>query len=167
MKCVVVDTELGWIGLGISERGLHLTTVPAPTARQAEEKIRLRGASETPQVDDAGDWPEKLRRYARGEATALDGALDLAQGTPFQQAVWRALLDIPCGETRTYKQIAERIGRPRASRAVGQAVGANPLPIVVPCHRVVASDGLGGFGGGLAMKKRLLEIEGASSTSRA
>jgi methylated-DNA-[protein]-cysteine S-methyltransferase len=161
MKYVVVDTALGWIGLGIGERGLRLTTLPVATAREAEEEIRLQGASESARRDEAGGWPEKLRRYARGDATALDGALDLAQGTPFQQAVWRALLEIPCGETRTYKQIAERIGRPRAARAVGQAVGANPLPIVVPCHRVVAGDGLGGFGGGLAMKKRLLELERA------
>jgi methylated-DNA-[protein]-cysteine S-methyltransferase len=161
MKYVVVDTALGWIGLGIGERGLRLATLPLPTTGQAEVEIRLRGPSQPAQADEAGGWPEKLRRYARGEATALDGALDLAQGTPFQQAVWRALLEIPCGETRTYKQIAERIGRPRAARAVGQAVGANPLPIVVPCHRVVAGDGLGGFGGGLAMKKRLLELERA------
>ena len=163
MKSLVVRTELGWIGLGISERGLRLTTLPMPTAGQAEEEVRLQGASESARPDEVGGWPEKLRRYARGEATALDGALDLAQGTPFQQAVWRALLEIPCGETRTYKQIAEWIGRPQAARAVGQAVGANPLPLVVPCHRVVASDGLGGFGGGLAMKKRLLKLEGAST----
>jgi methylated-DNA-[protein]-cysteine S-methyltransferase len=159
MKYVVVDTALGWIGLGIGVRGLRLTTLPVATAREAEEEIRLQGASESARPDEAGDWPETLRRYARGDATALDGALDLEQGTPFQQAVWRALLEIPCGETRTYKQIAERIGRPQAARAVGQAVGANPLPIVVPCHRVVAGDGLGGFGGGPAMKKRLLELE--------
>ena len=159
MKFVVVDTDLGWICLGVTERGLRLTTLPASSRRQAEEEIRLRGASEPAASNEAGDWPAKLRRYACGDATALDGALDLAQGTPFQQAVWRALLEIPCGETRTYKQIAEQIGRPRAARAVGQAVGANPLPIVVPCHRVVAGNGLGGFGGGLAMKRRLLEIE--------
>jgi methylated-DNA-[protein]-cysteine S-methyltransferase len=162
MKWVVVETALGWIGLGISERGLRLTTLPAPTAEQAEEELRLSGASEPASPRDAGEWPEKLRRYARNEAAALDGTLDLTQGTPFQQAVWRALLEIPCGETRTYGQIAEQIGRPRAARAVGQAVGANPLPIIVPCHRVVASDGLGGFGGGLAMKKRLLKLERAS-----
>jgi len=161
MKRVVVDTALGWIGLGIGEHGLRLTTLPMPTPGQAEEEIRLQGASESAGPDEAGDWPGKLRRYARGDPSALHGALDLAQGTPFQQAVWRALLDIPCGETRTYKQIAELIGRPRAARAVGQAVGANPLPVVVPCHRVVASDGLGGFGGGLAMKKRLLKLERA------
>lgn len=161
MKYAVVQTELGWIGLGISERGLHLTTLPLPTAAQAEEELRCRGASEPALPDDAGDWPQKLRRYARGDATALDGALDLAQGTPFQRQVWRALLEIPCGETRTYGQVAEQIGRPWAARAVGQAVGANPLPIVVPCHRVVGSGGLGGFGGGLALKKRLLALEGA------
>ncbi len=162
MKGLVVQTELGWIGLGLSERGLRAVTLPATSARQAEEELYRRGAIEPLPAQEAGDWPEKLRRYARGEAASLDGELDLTQGTPFQQAVWRALLNIPCGETRTYKQIAEQIGRPRAMRAVGQAVGANPLPIVVPCHRVVAAGGLGGFGGGLAMKKRLLQLENAS-----
>jgi O-6-methylguanine DNA methyltransferase len=121
----------------------------------------LQGASEPASRREVVGWAEKLRRYACGETTVLDGTLDLAQGTPFQQAVWKALLQIPCGETRTYGQIAEQIGRPRAARAVGQAVGSNPLPIVVPCHRVVASTGLGGFGGGLAMKKRLLALERA------
>jgi methylated-DNA-[protein]-cysteine S-methyltransferase len=161
MRYAVVDTNLGWIGLGISERGLRLTTLPRPTASQAEEAVRLQGASEPASRREVAGWAEKLRRYACGETTVLDGTLDLAQGTPFQQAVWKALLQIPCGETRTYGQIAEQIGRPRAARAVGQAVGSNPLPIVVPCHRVVASTGLGGFGGGLAMKKRLLALERA------
>lgn len=82
------------------------------------------------------------------------------QATPFQRAVWEALLRIPVGETRTYGQLAAAIGRPKAARAVGQACGANPIPVLIPCHRVVAgSGGLGGFSGGLEWKRRLLAVE--------
>lgn len=85
----------------------------------------------------------------------------LKGATPFQKKVWKVLQTIPYGETRTYKWVAQKIGKPRAVRAVGQACGANPLPLIIPCHRVVASGGkLGGFSLGVAMKKRLLKLEG-------
>jgi methylated-DNA-[protein]-cysteine S-methyltransferase len=159
MKGLVIETELGWIGLALNGCGLCAVTLPTPDARQAEEQLRRQGVTEPLPEEEARGWPEKLRRYARGESTVFDGETDLSRGTQFQQTVWRALLDIPCGETRTYGQIADQIGRPRVMRAVGQAVGANPLPVVVPCHRVVAANGLGGFGGGLALKKKLLRLE--------
>jgi len=159
MKFSIVETKLGWIGLGLNGCGLRLLTLPAATAAAAEGELRSHGATEP--SASAGDWPEKLRRYLNGESAALSGALDLEQGTAFQRQVWRALLAIPRGETRTYRQVAEEIERPRAARAVGQAVAANPLPIVVPCHRVVSGHGLGGYGGGLALKKKLLKLEGA------
>lgn len=82
------------------------------------------------------------------------------RGTEFQQAVWRQLLRIPCGETRTYRQIAEALGSPTATRAVGAANGANPIALVIPCHRVIGADGrLTGYGGGLDLKARLLDFE--------
>lgn len=85
------------------------------------------------------------------------------QGTPFRRAVWEALLGVPWGTTASYGDIARRIGRPRAARAVGAANGANPLPIVIPCHRIVGADGsLTGFGGGLPIKERLLALEGVA-----
>jgi len=85
----------------------------------------------------------------------------LTLGTPFQQKVWKVLQTIPYGETRTYKWVAQKIGKPKAVRAVGQACGANPLPLIIPCHRVVASGNkLGGFSGGLRLKKKLLRREG-------
>lgn len=81
-------------------------------------------------------------------------------GTPFQIKVWRAIQTIPYGETRSYLWIAKKIGNPKAVRAVGQACGANPLPLLIPCHRVVAShQKIGGFGGGLPLKRRLLQLE--------
>lgn len=91
--------------------------------------------------------------------------LDLSAGTPFQQTVWRALGQIPIGQTRSYGEIAGAIGQPKAVRAVGGACGANPIPVLVPCHRVLAANGkLGGFSGGLDWKRKLLESEGVNPT---
>ncbi|HKE43248.1 MAG TPA: methylated-DNA--[protein]-cysteine S-methyltransferase [Steroidobacteraceae bacterium] len=104
----------------------------------------------------------QLSEYFAGERQVFDLELAMA-GTPFQRAVWSALREIPYGETISYGELARRLGRPRAVRAVGSANGANPVPIIVPCHRVIGSDGsLTGFGGGLDMKRRLLALEGAA-----
>jgi O-6-methylguanine DNA methyltransferase len=101
-----------------------------------------------------------LSRYWTGEPTEFDLKLDLSLSTPFQAAVWKTLRMIPYGETRSYDWIAEQIGRPSASRAVGRACGRNRLPILIPCHRVIRKDGsLGGYTGGLTIKKRLLKLE--------
>jgi len=101
----------------------------------------------------------QLRLYFSGQLEAFD--LPLApKGTPFQQDVWQALTKIPYGETRSYAEIAKKIGRPDAVRAVGAANGQNPIPIVIPCHRVIGSNGkLTGFGGGLPAKRFLLDLE--------
>lgn len=117
----------------------------------------------------AADWQEnakpfrraiqQLEEYFAGKRQSFD--LDLAPaGTPFQLKVWRALRRIPYGETWSYGQLAQRVGNPKAARAVGAANGQNPLPIVVPCHRVIGANGsLTGFGGGLGIKQKLLELE--------
>ena len=106
-----------------------------------------------------GEAARQLREYFAAKRTGFD--LPLApEGTPFQRAVWRQLQQIPYGETISYGELARRVGNPKASRAVGSANGANPLPIVIPCHRVIAGDGsLGGFGGGLPTKQTLLALE--------
>jgi O-6-methylguanine DNA methyltransferase len=102
---------------------------------------------------------EELQAYSAGELKQFTVPVDL-RGTPFQLEVWRALLDIPYAETRTYADIARRTGRPRAFRAVGLANHSNPIAIIVPCHRVLGSNGrLVGYGGGLGLKKALLEHE--------
>jgi O-6-methylguanine DNA methyltransferase len=102
----------------------------------------------------------QLCRYFGGQPVTVRAPLDLSGGTPFQRKVWRALQTIPYGQTRSYAWIARKIGQPNAVRAVGSACGANPIPIIVPCHRVVRSDGgLGGFSAGLGWKKRLLALE--------
>jgi O-6-methylguanine DNA methyltransferase len=101
----------------------------------------------------------ELQEYAEGRRKKFTVPLDLV-GTPFQQKVWQALCEIPYGETRSYQQIARRVGNPKASRAVGMANHYNPVAIVVPCHRVIASDGsLGGYAGGLEMKRQMLRLE--------
>ena len=103
----------------------------------------------------------QLRAYFAGALRRFDLPLD-PQGSAFQKRVWQHLETIPYGATRSYRQVAESVGTPQAVRAVGAANGANPIPIVIPCHRVIGSSGkLTGYGGGLELKKRLLELEGA------
>ncbi len=105
---------------------------------------------------------EQLEAYFAGELRDFDLAL-APTGTVFQEHVWHALAEIPYGQTISYGRLAERIGRPGSSRAVGSANGRNPLPIVLPCHRVIGSDGsLTGYGGGLPIKRALLELEGVA-----
>jgi methylated-DNA-[protein]-cysteine S-methyltransferase len=106
-----------------------------------------------------------IEAYFAGDLAAID-AIDVETGgTPFQRSVWKALREIPCGETRTYSELARRIGRPAAVRAVGMANGSNPVPVVVPCHRVVGADGtLTGYGGGLDRKRWLLAHEAAAQS---
>jgi methylated-DNA-[protein]-cysteine S-methyltransferase len=105
------------------------------------------------------DAVDQLGAYFAGDLTDFDIELDL-RGTEFQQRVWKALLTIPYGETRSYREIAEQIGAPGAARAVGLANGHNPIAIVVPCHRVIGASGsLTGYGGGLDRKRTLLELE--------
>ena len=96
------------------------------------------------------------------QTSDLNGVAVNLQVTDFQRKVLNAIRDIPRGEVRSYGWVARKIGKPKAARAVGQALGANPVPVVVPCHRVVSSTGLGGYGGGLHRKKELLSLEGVS-----
>lgn len=103
---------------------------------------------------------EQLEAYFAGNLKCFDLPLE-PEGTAFQQQVWQALLDIPYGTTTSYGELARRINRPAASRAVGAANGSNPIPIIIPCHRVIGVNGtLTGYGGGLEIKRRLLELEG-------
>ncbi len=127
------------------------------------------------QLDGPHAWPhdphhpvlvaaiEQLQQYLRGERTRFELPLDLAGGTPFQQDVWRALLSVGCGHTTSYAALSQQLGRPTAVRAVGAAVGRNPISVVVPCHRVLGKDGsLTGYAGGLERKGALLQLEGAA-----
>jgi methylated-DNA-[protein]-cysteine S-methyltransferase len=158
-----LDSPLG--PLLIAGRDGELTFIGLPQGRSAGRP------APTWQRDD-GAWREARRQltaYFAGTLTVFDLPLRPG-GTPFQQQVWQALREIPYGETRSYGRLAAAIGRPAAVRAVGRANGSNPLPIVIPCHRVIGSDGtLTGYGGGLAAKQWLLELErrGRASSSAA
>ena len=137
-------------------RWIDLTDTPAETlAKQLSAKI-------LPDDEPNEAVLVQLHEYLRGNRRTFDLPLDL-RGTPFQVSVWHALAEIPFGETASYGAIAEQVGRPRAVRAVGQAVGANPVAIVLPCHRVIGSSGnLTGYAGGLPLKERLLALEKGS-----
>ena len=142
---------------------LLLVACGATLTRIEFENDRHAGGPGADGVQDDRPFVETARQldeYFAGRRRQFD--LDLAPaGTPFQRSVWHALQEIPYGETRSYAEIAACIDRPRAVRAVGAANGQNPLPIVIPCHRVIGSNGdLTGFGGGLEMKRRLLQLEG-------
>lgn len=117
---------------------------------------------------DPGGLSGRLAAYFAGELTAIEAMPGATAGTAFQRAVWQALRDIPCGTAISYAELARRIGRPAAVRAVGLANGANPIGVVVPCHRVIGADGsLTGYGGGLERKRWLLAHEGWQAPARA
>ena len=147
-ETIVVASAVG--PLGIESDGASITRVA----------FHARGVvSSTVPAGPIAQVVQQLDEYFNGRRTTFSVPL-APDGTPFQQSVWRALLDIPFGETRSYADIARMIGRPAAVRAVGAANGQNPIPIIVPCHRVIGSNGsLTGFGGGLAMKEFLLRHE--------
>ena len=113
---------------------------------------------------DPGGLSSAMRRYFKGDRAVIDKLPVKTAGTPFQRSVWKALRKIKCGTTISYAELARRIGRPKAVRAVGLANGQNPIGVVVPCHRVIGSNGsLTGYGGGLPRKKWLLEHEGVQT----
>ena len=157
----VFPTPLGWMGLQGSEAGVQRLLLPQPSAQEVLQILggNLRGATEDASI--FGDLPRRLVLYLEGKGPSLDDPLDLDGATPFQRDVWAQTRLIPPGQTRSYAWVARGAGRPRAVRAAGSALGRNSVPLLIPCHRVVRSDGgLGGFTGGLEMKKRLLQIEG-------
>jgi len=155
------DTPIGVLRVASSEAGLAYLELPHESGPGLHGFLRraFPGGREVDGFAPNRRAIAQLREYLEGKRTEFDLPLDL-RGTAFQLAVWTALRDIPYGETRSYAEVAEAVGRPRAVRAVGAANGANPLALVIPCHRVIASDGsLGGYAGGLALKARLLAME--------
>jgi methylated-DNA-[protein]-cysteine S-methyltransferase len=156
-----VDTPVGTLLLAGCDHGLQVIGFQCGKGSRGPEPDWQESPSSFRRVT------QQLQQYFRGKRTVFD--LKLApKGTAFQKAVWEALAAIPYGQTRTYADIAKAIGRPRAVRAVGLANGRNPLPIVVPCHRVIGKDGsLVGYGGGLTIKQALLDLEDAKPRNSA
>jgi methylated-DNA-[protein]-cysteine S-methyltransferase len=156
-----LDTAIGTLLIVGDAAAVHRITFPQ-RGRAAKPEPEWQESQRGP----VGEALRQLREYFAGKRAGFDLPLAPA-GTAFQRSVWRQLQEIPYGETISYGELARRVGNPKASRAVGSANGANPLPIVIPCHRVIAGDGtLGGFGGGLLTKQTLLALELRASLAK-
>lgn len=157
----IMDTLIGQLVVASTERGLIRIILPGEECydfhsyinKMYPEEIPIEGRGRNRQIID------QLHEYFNGYRTTFSLSLEL-RGTEFQRSVWKAVADVPYGQTRSYGEIAREIGRPKACRAVGAANGTNPIPIVVPCHRIIGADGsMTGFGGGIPLKKKLLRLE--------
>ncbi len=161
------NTDIGWLGILGSGKGLVAITLPQHSAQEA---LKLQGDSLNYANRSPGlfsDLTERLKTYSSGHKITFPDELDLSGATDFQRQVWQKTRLIPYGETRSYRWVAEQIGKPEAVRAVGQALARNPLPIIIPCHRVLNIDGrLGGYTGGVRMKKHLLNLETSAKSAK-
>jgi O-6-methylguanine DNA methyltransferase len=157
----VFETEMGWVGIAGADGKISELALPRPTRAEAVSAISAgTGDQAVESLHDFSGQAEQIAAYFAGQDTDLTCDLELSDHTDFQRRVWAKAREIPYGEMRSYGWIADQIGCSAGPRAVGQAMGANPVPIIVPCHRVVRSDGgLGGFSAGLHWKVRLLEME--------
>ena len=156
------NTGVGWVGILGSTRGLLSITLPQRSTQEARQLLGDRVNRATWSPGRFQDLMKQLKIYFGGRRAAFPDELDLSRATAFQREVWEVTRLIPYGETRSYTWVAKQIKKPRAVRAVGQALARNPLPIIIPCHRVVAGDGkLGGYSGGIETKRQLLYLEGS------
>ena len=162
MVAGVVETPLGWAGVALTKKGIRHATLFHRSKAACEGELRSVGAVFEPRAE-LDRALALLAGYASGEGTSLDEfPVDLPPCTDFHRETWLALREIPRGETRSYGWLARHVGHADSPRAIGAAMGANPIPLWLPCHRVIGSHGgLHGFGGGLEMKRQLLELEGA------
>lgn len=176
-KTIIFRTRFGWMGLVGTPQGIARIVLPRASRRAVASELSPRavarngrravrppslrkdrvGAVETV----LGQARQQLTNFFQGSRRTLDFPLDLSHGSSFQRRVWLAAQRIPFGRVRSYGWIASRVGGARYARAVGHALGSNPVPVIVPCHRVVGHNGsLTGFAGGLPLKRKLLELEG-------
>ncbi len=164
LKYITFNSDVGWLGILGSAKGLLCVTLPRRSVQEAHQLLgdRVNHAAWSPRLFD--DLIQRLRIYFGAHKAVFPDELDLSGATPFQRQVWEITRLIPYGETRSYTRVAEQIGKPGAARAVGQALARNPLPVIVPCHRVVNTNArLGGYSGGVEMKKYLLYLEASAS----
>lgn len=156
-------TDIGWVAILGSVKGLLGITLPQSSAQEAQRLLGkgLNRATWAPGRFE--DVARRLKAYFSGHRVVFADELDLSSATPFQREVWRITRLIPYAQTRSYSWLAEQTSQPGAARAVGQALARNPLPIIIPCHRVVRNDGkAGGFSGGLELKRYLLALEASA-----
>ncbi|HIG80349.1 MAG TPA: methylated-DNA--[protein]-cysteine S-methyltransferase [Verrucomicrobiales bacterium] len=153
MNAALIDTPLGKFRAQFTERGLARLQFPKTAADPIDDSIE-------PPKNWLRQATAALKTMLAGHAPKTLPPLDLSTGTAFQQQTWRAMLRIPAGRTRGYGELARAVRRPKAARAIGGACGANPIPVLIPCHRVIGASGsLTGFSGGMHWKVKLLEIE--------
>jgi methylated-DNA-[protein]-cysteine S-methyltransferase len=162
---ILFRTKLGWMGLVGGENGVQRIYLPEPTPEDLRRRIRKEFPESREGAPSLEQAKEEILEYLEGRRTRFGMDLDLSSATPFQRKVYQVMLAIPFGRVHTYRWLAERIGNPKGLRAVGNANGRNRWPLVVPCHRIVGSDGrLTGFSapGGLDLKAELLRLEGVA-----
>ena len=167
-RLLMFKSRWGWMGVAESERGLAAIVLPQPSKAAVAAGLGVEaGCVARASSATLREARKQLVEYLTGRRTSFDLPLDLSRGTVFQRRVWNALRAIPYGQLWSYRGLASRVGGVQYARAVGGAVGANPLPIVLPCHRVIAQDAsIGGFSCGLPAKRRLLALEGSLSLLR-
>jgi O-6-methylguanine DNA methyltransferase len=162
-QAIMFKSRWGWMGISETTKGIDAVVLPKASRQAVLSELRLSdpellGGRKSSRLREA---QMQLIDYLAGVRRSFDLPLDLSQGTSFQQKVWRTLRQVSYGRLRSYRWVADRVGGRQYARAVGNAVGANPMPIVIPCHRIVAQDAsLGGFSGGLSTKRKLLTLEG-------
>ncbi len=168
MACIF-RTRWGWMGVSGTTKGIDAVVLPKASRQAVLSELGLPSAEllegrTSPRLREA---QAQLTGYLAGTRRSFDLSLDLSRGTSFQQKVWRTLRRVSYGRLRSYQWVAVRVGGRQYARAVGNAVGANPMPIMIPCHRIVAQDtSLGGFSGGLPTKRKLLTLEGTLAELR-
>jgi len=161
----MIETPVGLVFLAFSANGLKELTFMEEEAHSQSLSMKSTPETQSPPAEVLQKWRDQVAQavedYFAGKPGSFEAlSLDL-QGSPFHLRVWQELRKIPSGETISYQEMARRLGNPKAARAVGQACGANPIPLIVPCHRVIAADGsLGGYSSGLPRKRWLLKHEG-------
>ncbi|MEW6518372.1 MAG: MGMT family protein [Thermodesulfobacteriota bacterium] len=158
-EIITVVDFFGFYRLLLGERTIHLSFTEQKHREAADRLTRMsyqinRRPDSTMTAEELTGMLSRQRPF-----TEFSQSLFIQEGTPFQQRVWELISQIPFGETRTYGQLAQALGHKTLARGVGQACGANPIALLIPCHRVVGHTGLGGFGGGIALKQRLLDLE--------
>jgi len=168
----LLKTPFGWCGLIFDNDKIREIVLPSPDKQRVLQRLHSRcyktNSTKLRQGDSATEFLNDLKRYFNGEKVDFNNMAryitDLTRSSNFERAVYKTLMTVPYGQVRTYQWVAQKAGRPGASRAVGNALAKNPLPIIIPCHRVVKSNGsLGGFSaiGGTELKKKLLVLENA------
>jgi O-6-methylguanine DNA methyltransferase len=166
-RYLALDTQLGWIVVAESSKGIALVDFLGPEYPSDQHIVSRIGKEYPDSVPEPGAdtgllgaAKQHILAYLNNRRAIPEIPVDTAKGTVFERKIWAAISSIPFGETRSYKQIAEAAGNPGAARAAGGACGRNPVPLIIPCHRVIASGGkLGGFSAGLDIKAALLNLE--------